>query len=48
MTYMIDTGIFRKLLDHFPKQGKLFQEVWETLDQGIKAGNFISVDECYN
>lgn len=48
MAYMIDTGIFRKLLDHFPKQGKLFQEVWEKLDQGIKAGNFISVDECYN
>ncbi len=48
MIYMIDTGIFRKLLDHFPKQGKLFQEIWEKLDRGIEAGDFISVDECYN
>ena len=48
MIYMIDTGIFRKLLDHFPKQGKLFQEIWEKLDKGIKAGDYLSVDECYN
>lgn len=48
MIYMIDTGIFRKLLDHFPRQGKLFQGIWEKIDKGIESGDFISVDECYN
>ena len=48
MIYVIDTGIFRKLIDHFPRRGKLFQAIWEKLDKGIIAGDFISVDECYN
>ena len=48
MIYMLDTNIIRKLLFHFPKKGKLFEEVWASLDAGIEAGTYISVDECFN
>lgn len=48
MTYILDTNIFRKLLDHFPRKGKLFTVVWENIETGIITGEYISVDECYN
>lgn len=48
MTYILDTNIIRKLLFHFPKKGKYFEIIWETIDQKILEGQFISVDECYN
>ena len=28
MVYVLDTNIFRKLLDHFPKKGKAFESKW--------------------
>ena len=48
MIYILDTNIIRTLLNFFPKKGKRFEEVWEKIDDKIKAGEFISVDECYN
>lgn len=48
MIYVLDTNIFRKLLDHFPKKGKAFEIVWEAIDDGINKKELISVDECFN
>ena len=48
MIYILDTNIIRKLLFHFPKKGKIFEDIWASLEVGIKAGTYISVDECYN
>lgn len=48
MIYILDTNIIRTLLNYFPKKGKRFEEVWEKIDEKIRAGQFISVDECYN
>lgn len=48
MIYVLDTTIFRKLLDHFPKRGQAFEKIWAQIDENIKKGEFISVDECYN
>ena len=48
MIYILDTNIIRTLLNFFPKRGKRFEEVWEKIDEKIKSGEFISVDECYN
>ena len=48
MIYILDTNIIRKLLFHFPKKGKIFEAIWASLEDGIKAGSYISVDECYN
>ncbi len=48
MKYILDTNIFRKLLDHFPKKGQAFITIWEKLDEGIDDGSFVSVDECFN
>lgn len=48
MVYVLDTNIFRKLLDHFPKKGKHFEKVWEALDFAIANGTVVSVDECFN
>ena len=48
MLYVIDTNIFRKLLDHFPKKGAMFEVIWEKIDNGIREGVLISVDECFN
>ena len=48
MVYILDTNIIRKLLFHFPKKGKVFEDIWEKLDQGIVEGKYISVDECFN
>ena len=48
MIYILDTNIIRKLLFHFPKKGKLFEEVWASLEAGIEAEIYISVDECFN
>ena len=46
--YLLDTCVFRKLLDHFPKKGVRFETVWEQIDNGFETGELISVDECYN
>ena len=35
-------------MNFFPKKGKRFEEIWEKIDEKIKAGEFISADECYN
>jgi len=48
MVYVLDTNIFRKLLEHFPKKGKYFEAVWEKIDAEIENGTIVSVDECYN
>lgn len=48
MVYVLDTNIFRKLLDHFPKKGKAFEEVWKAIDEKIANGELVSVDECFN
>ena len=48
MVYVLDTNIFRKLLDHFPKKGKAFEAVWNAIDEGIENKSIVSVDECYN
>ena len=48
MIYVLDTNIIRTLLNFFPKKGKRFEEVWDTIDAKIASGEFISVDECYN
>ena len=48
MVYVLDTNIFRKLLDHFPKKGKAFESVWEALDEAIVNKTVVSVDECFN
>ena len=46
--YLLDTCVFRKLLDHFPKKGIRFETVWEQIDSGFETGELVSVDECYN
>ena len=48
MIYILDTNIIRTLLNFFPKKGKRFEEVWDKIDEKIRVGEFISVDECYN
>ena len=48
MVYVLDTNIFRKLLDHFPKKGKAFEAVWDAIDDAIENKTIISVDECFN
>lgn len=48
MVYILDTNIIRKLFFQFPKKGKLFESVWDSLLKGIENGSFISVDECFN
>lgn len=48
MIYILDTNIIRTLLNFFPKKGKRYEEVWEKIDEKIRAEEFISVDECYN
>lgn len=48
MVYILDTNIFRKMLSHLPRKGKLFEEIWTRIERGIVDGMFISVDECFN
>lgn len=48
MIYILDTNIIRKIFFHLPKKGKYFESVWESLESGIEAGIYISVDECFN
>lgn len=48
MIYILDTNIIRTLLSYFPKKGKHYEEVWNKIEEKIKAGEFISTDECYN
>lgn len=48
MVYVLDTNIFRKLLDHFPKKGKAFEDIWLAIDDAIERKVLISVDECFN
>lgn len=35
MIYLLDTNIFREMLEHFPKRGKTFEEIWERFEKGI-------------
>lgn len=48
MIYVLDTNIIRTLLNHYPKKGKRYEEVWERIDELILSEAIISVDECYN
>lgn len=48
MKYILDTNIFRKLLEHFPKKGKSFERIWKVIDEKIDNGVLLSVDECFN
>ena len=43
MVYLLDTNIFRELLEHFPKRGKMFEEIWKQFEQGIKDGSILSI-----
>lgn len=46
MIFLLDTCIWRKLLDHFPKKGSRFETIWAKLDQDISDNRIKSVDEC--
>lgn len=48
MVYLLDTNIFRELLFHLPKRGRLFEIIWKELENSIAGGTVLSVDECYN
>ncbi len=48
MVYILDTNIFRKILEHLPRKGKYFERLWKALETGIQNGVYQSVDECYN
>ncbi len=48
MIYILDTNVFRELISHLPKKGKVFEDIWDTIEKKIDSGEFISVDECYN
>ncbi len=48
MMYIIDTNVFRKLLEHFPKKGKAFEAIWKSINHGITNKTIVSVDECFN
>ena len=48
MIYILDTNIIRTLLNFYPKKGKRYEEVWDKIDEKIRADEFISVDECYS
>lgn len=48
MIYLLDTNIFRELLEHFPRRGKMFETVWEKIEEGFSEEIVLSVDECYN
>ena len=48
MVYILDTNIFRKILEHFPKKGGYFERIWNSFEAGIKKGVYQSVDECFN
>mgnify|MGYP000003464158 FL=1 len=48
MIYVIDTCVFRKLLDHLPRKGSYFEKVWNKFENGIETKIYISVDECFN
>ena len=48
MVYILDTNIFRKILEHLPRKGQYFKRLWIALETGIQNGVYQSVDECYN
>lgn len=48
MVYILDTNIIRKIIMHLPKRGKYFESVWKSLEAGIEADAYTSVDECFN
>ena len=48
MVYLLDTNIFRKILEHLPRKGTFFESIWEAFESGIHKGIYQSVDECYN
>lgn len=48
MIYVLDTNIFRTLLEHFPKKGSYFEDIWEKIDAKIANKQIVSVDECFN
>ena len=37
MIYILDTNIIRKLLFHFPKKGKIFEDIWAKLEAGKES-----------
>ena len=47
MIYILDTNIIRTLLNFYPKKGKRYEEVWDKIDEKIRADEFISADECF-
>ncbi len=44
--YVLDTGVFRKLLTNYPRGG-IYKSHWEQIDAGLKNNELVSVDECY-
>ena len=48
MIYILDTNIFRKILEHLPKKGDYFEHIWQSFEDGIRKGIYQSVDECFN
>lgn len=47
MIYVLDTCVFRKMLDHLPRKGSVFQNVWDSLEAAFQARVIISVDEVF-
>lgn len=47
MIYVLDTNILRKMLEHLPKKGIIFELLWEKFEMGITQEVYISVDECF-
>lgn len=48
MNYVLDTNVIREFVSHLPKKGPVFEPLWDALEDRIKNGEFISVDECFN
>ena len=48
MVYILDTNIFRKILEHLPRKGESFVRIWNAIELGIQNKVYQSVDECYN
>ena len=41
MIYLLDTNIFREMLEHFPKRGKTFEEILAFFFEGTELRNDI-------
>ncbi len=47
MIYVLDTCVFRKILDHLPRKGPAFKPIWDALEAAFCNGILVSVDEVW-